>query len=276
MQLGGHVRTTPLALCLALFLGVALACGGELPSPVPEESVEAVVEQAVEPPGEPLGTAYMVIIGGSTDKAETEAMLAEYYANGLHVVGEPQMVDSTTVAGLNPGFWVLVIATVADEEDARTIATAWDAGPREGSYYREVQVAHSEAGLCSGRALPDRRCTVGPAPGWRAIVIFDETDGMRSEDWGYYTGQVCEAARLNSIVCVRGPDPGASDFTTTIAVDGETLGTVDLAPHRAKLFGYVFAEEGKTTAYEPHGMPGSVLSSARAYFGEDLVAVDEL
>jgi hypothetical protein len=86
--------------------------------------------------GEP---AYMVIVDGSSDL--TEAKLVAYDKQGFSRYGSyPKLVDSGTIQGLRPGYWVVIAAVARDKNVAQRLngfLGALGAKP----YVRKVEVA---------------------------------------------------------------------------------------------------------------------------------------
>lgn len=105
--------------------------GGTGPSPVARAG-------AVKPTGgEP---AYMVIADGSPDFALAEAKLVAYDKQGFPRYGDyPKLVDSSTIAGLNPGYWVVVAAVARDKSVAQRLS-AFIGSLGGKPYIRQVQV----------------------------------------------------------------------------------------------------------------------------------------
>jgi Tol biopolymer transport system component len=93
---------------------------------------------AVSKPG--LQPGFMVIADGGATRDEGEAKLAAYEQSGYPANGKyPRLVDSSTVVGLKPGFWIVVAGVARDE----AVAKALDAFLRHrglGSYVRMVEV----------------------------------------------------------------------------------------------------------------------------------------
>lgn len=205
---------------------------------------------------QPLVAGWMVILSGSTDRAEAEAQLARYQAEGLP--GTPQLVESATVEGLQPGFYVVVLAVSADEPVAREMAAAWQSA-RPGTYVREVRVPIAEAFVCDGPAA-DPRCA---PPGWRVLIVFDATDGMQLEEWPAFPDQVLSRAHGKGVLT----RPFPPDWTVPVEVGDEEVAKVDITPFVGELFGYVFAMQGKEPVYQAHAPPDVVWSAAAAYYG---------
>jgi len=107
----------------------------------------AVPEPAAERAAGPaaLRPAFMVIATGATQKAEAQAQLVDYRERGWPRHDDyPVLVESATIAGLNPGFFIVVAAVPEDEAVATTLVSFL----RElgvSAYHRSVQVERPEA-----------------------------------------------------------------------------------------------------------------------------------
>ncbi len=85
-------------------------------------------------------TAYMVIVDGSPDLTEAEAKLVAYDKQGFPRYGDyPKLVESASVEGLSPGYWVVVAAVARDKTVARRL-NAFIGALGGKPYVRKVQV----------------------------------------------------------------------------------------------------------------------------------------
>lgn len=234
----------------------------------PEPTATPEPAPAAEPglPRAELTTGYMVIVAGSTTEAEGKAELEAKKAAGLPQEDAwPKLIDSSTIEGLKPGFFIVVIAVPEEEDDAKTIRDSLL--PRfEGVYYRKVQVTteHADSVRCDD-SENDLRCA--GVPGWRAIIVFDYTDGMESEDWAFFTDEVIRAGKA---VGIDAKWDDSEEYVVDVHVDGKKVGEVDLEPFLGEMFGYVFAKEGAPPQYSPHDMTHSVIDEASSYFGIEI------
>lgn len=87
--------------------------------------------------GEP---AYMVIADGASDFTLAEAKLVAYDKQGFPRYGSyPKLVDSSTIQGLKPGYWVVVAAVARDKSVAQRLnGFLGSLGAK--SYLRKVEV----------------------------------------------------------------------------------------------------------------------------------------
>lgn len=134
--------------------------------PVPADpepaSVEAPVPEPVEPVPVPepvvdpsLSTAHMVIMGGARSKDAAQATLDGVVASSSKLQPFLRLVRSDEVVGLNPGFWIVVAATVGNARTAGALARGLDV-VAPGTYVRKVHVLPTsiEAVTCPN----DPRC----------------------------------------------------------------------------------------------------------------------
>lgn len=248
----------PLLPSVVPVLACALACGGAF-EPAPPASVPAPAVEAGP------RTAWMVVLAGSAahDEAEQRHAAALTDPRTPAVGAHPRLLLSDDVEGLKPGFWIVVGATVDDEATAAAIAKAM--GARwEGAYTREVRVPAAE--IESVRCPDDPRCTAAKPPGWRVLVVFDQTDGMTFEEWDVTPPRVIERAK-NAGIDARWQD---EDWIQDVVVDGRKVAEVDITPFVGELFGYVFAEEGREPTYRASAPTADVIAAAEAYFGVDI------
>ncbi len=255
------------------------ACGSEAPAPPPAAPAApaASVQAAASTPTPPaaatpdcgedcidLGATHngwMVIVGGSRDRDEALALQHSYRDLGAPShMDYPQLVNSSGVQGLNPGFWIVVAATPADEAVALAVRDRLrhldlDGLDTSGTYVRPVQVAQPESLELS---------TLFPSA-WRALVIW-QTTTETSEDWGWFTSDVQAAAQAAGILVLAGGDA----VKLPVVVDGRTMTTLDLGDYRTEPLGYIFVMEGQEPAWQAHAMTGEVLSAASGYFGVQL------
>lgn len=240
-------------------IAALLACGGAATAPVAEAPPPAA-PAADAPPA--LQTAWVVLLAGSPDHDEAEARHTSARSDPRTptVGAHPRLAHSDEIAGLKPGFWVVVGATLDDEATAATMAkalgTRWD-----GAYVREVQVPPAE--IESVRCPADPRCKATAAPAWRVLIVFDHTDGMESEDWVAASERVIERGKAAGIDA-RWQD---EDWVQDVVVDGKKVTELDITPFAGELFGYVFAEEGREPIYQAHDRAETVISAAEAYYG---------
>ena len=205
--------------------------------------------------------AWMVIVAGSTDPAQAQKMLEAYQTGGGFAHGAfPQLLDSGTVEGLNPGFTIVVAATPSDKAVAIGVrdhirSLRLPGLDTQGTYIRAVRVAEPEG---SQVALPGS---------WRAIVIWQTTTDT-SEDWAFFTNDVSRAAQAAGIDIVW----AGESAKVPIVRDGTTLTTLDLGGQTHAPIGYLFSRSGHDPEFHEHSMPHDVLSAASAYFGVELTA----
>ncbi|AKJ04194.1 hypothetical protein ATI61_101712 [Archangium gephyra] len=92
-----------------------------------------------------LKPAFIVIADGAKTQAAADAKLKSYKAKHLPEHGDfPKVMGSSTIKGLNPGFFIVVAAISADEEVANTLA-AFIRKKLQGAYVRRVEVEAPEA-----------------------------------------------------------------------------------------------------------------------------------
>ncbi|OJT22040.1 hypothetical protein BO221_25205 [Archangium sp. Cb G35] len=92
-----------------------------------------------------LKPAFIVIADGAKTQAAAAAKLKSYKAKHLPEHGDfPKVMDSSTIKGLNPGFFIVVAAIPANEEVANTLA-AFIRKTLQGAYVRRVEVEAPEA-----------------------------------------------------------------------------------------------------------------------------------
>lgn len=204
-------------------------------------------------PPEQKHTAWMVIVGGSKVKAEAKAMLEE--VKGEQLPGQLVLVDSSTVDGLNPGFFIISAGVIKDQSVAERVRKHFNRF-RKGTYVREVQVEESEQLTC-----PAPRC---PGP-WRAVVIHSVAESP-GEDWGFFTNDVQDALDGHDIIF-----PNESSGATTVRIErgGHLLGTVDVSRYRTN--GYILVSDNRAPSFVPHAMPGDVISEIDGYFDLGMV-----
>jgi hypothetical protein len=205
--------------------------------------------------------AWMVIAEGSKDQAEAAAMFARYRAEQLPAAGGyPKLVDSATVTGLNPGFFVVVVGAPSDEESAKKMATELGRA-RSGAYVRKVSIADPEAVRCG--ATPDPRC--GPA--WRALVAFYLVGNGREQNQPRFES-VLAGARERGIV--TGWAASLDATRVPIVVGGQTVATIDIEPYSGELWGFVAAREGAEPRYIAWTDEHFVRTEAATYLGVNL------
>jgi hypothetical protein len=86
-----------------------------------------------------------VIAAGATDRESADTLLERYKSSGLPEHGEyPQVVESRTISGLKPGFWIVVAGAPKSESVAKILASHIGK-TMPGAYYRPVTVPQPEA-----------------------------------------------------------------------------------------------------------------------------------
>jgi hypothetical protein len=258
---------------------LALACGGgaepDLEDPVLREpeptdgEAPAYLDTDLSPALRAAMTpdfveAHAVILWGSTDKAAAEAWLASYRGAGGPVHdGFPRIEDSGEIALLNPGFWIVLAALPEEAAVAAALVDGYKGLELEGvdtsgAYAREVRVPEPEYDLTATAVLP---------PAWRALVVWQGAEVEEtSEDWGFFTGDVTDAADAAGVLTTS----GGHEPAIRISREGEVLAELDASTFPADGIGYVFAMPGAEPEFHPHDMPSAVLSAASAYFGTDI------
>lgn len=258
-----------LHLPLALALAWSLACAsGSSEAPSTHAATEGAptagapeAAPAVEPEF-PLEVGYMVIVAGDADPVAAKKKLEDYVERGVSANGYPKLLDSSEVDGLKPGFHI-VVAAVPDTKAIGEHMAELLAKTFPGTYVREVRVPEVESFDC---AFPgaDRRCY---PEAWRAIVVFDRSDGDTSEDWAFFTDDVL---RIANEAGIQADWLGQEDYVE-VQVDGERVGGVNMGPYlKDHELGYVFAMEGQMPVYQEHAMVDEVIDAAEAYFDRAL------
>ncbi|HHO49540.1 MAG TPA: hypothetical protein ENK18_01415 [Deltaproteobacteria bacterium] len=265
-------------LIVAVVFVSSLACTGlegiMTPlSPAPEVEVEVEVGTA-PPPHDPApapretgpATAHMVILGGAPDRDAAQRILDGLSPDVPRTGGYPTLEHSDEIEGLNPGFWIVVGAVARDEATAKAMAEALGEHV-PGTYVRQVEVPASKI---EGASCPsDPRC--GGGFGWRAVVIFKRIS-IEPDGWDSTSAEVTAVLGRARIPTerVNPNDP----LQVKVPLGGDVV-EIDIAPFQGELYGYVFAAEGRKPRYQQASSAVQVLSVASAYFGVDLLAIDE-
>lgn len=209
-------------------------------------------------PAHATETAWMVIASGSTDRGEAEDQLIGFQQDGLPGnATHPRLVDSSTVTGLNPGFHVVVAATVDDEATARQMAEALNTYTT-GVYVREVTVDGPERVRCD---QGDNRCRARVTDPWRMVVPFDFGGGEADPAFrsAYEAVQTAGAERRYHVVL-------PADASAQVGVPG-TTDAVDLSPLiQPGRYGFFVQMQGYDAQFVPVAAPSVVVEEIRLYF----------
>ncbi|RKG74803.1 hypothetical protein D7W79_21955 [Corallococcus exercitus] len=203
------------------------------------------------------GKSVALIWKGSKDKAEAEGQLATWSELGklLEKTGltlpedHPRLVESKTVPGLKPGFWVWLLGTCASDEAAPILEHLKLLAP--GAYSREVTLPANKLACPEGPEAPPRaRDEVLKLRSGETLRVFtqEETESPDEEGRGNTVsrtrfhfvlfskdGEVLDMADTEGDVDVSGNDPGtgptAYRCTNTQLETSKKTGKVVLTRH---------------------------------------------
>ncbi|OLE62759.1 MAG: hypothetical protein AUG04_08465 [Deltaproteobacteria bacterium 13_1_20CM_2_69_21] len=89
--------------------------------------------------------AWLVIVTGATTPDGADALLEQYKTSGLPEHGDfPRVIESATIPGLKPGFWIVAAAAPNSEKIAKALAS-YIGQTIPGAYYRPVTISQPEA-----------------------------------------------------------------------------------------------------------------------------------
>ncbi|NMO17071.1 hypothetical protein HPC49_11445 [Pyxidicoccus fallax] len=101
-------------------------------------------------PAKPLQRGYLVILGGGKAPADAEAVVknARTPKELALAAGYPRVVESASVKGLNPGFFIAVAGACASKRAAEEARDVLGFLSLDGVYLREVQVPEEQLKDC--------------------------------------------------------------------------------------------------------------------------------